>query len=210
MDDIEATAAPFLTRTGSIQVSKGAPLVFCSVPYGAAPSGCFSLNSPPPAPNLCFWLCSLAILTASTVFTLSLRAVPPTNLPLSLLWESLVIAIGLNLTVAHLCERGILCVTSTDMRVFAAITKWLMNKRRCWLATERKGVGWWLGNQKKERGFPHSSASVFTTHLFSSKVPRVVMDLIWAVGLSGPCHRGEERFKSELGRREGTTLCCPF
>ena len=32
---------------------------------------------------------------------------PPTNLPLSLLWESLVIAIGLNPAAAHLCERGV-------------------------------------------------------------------------------------------------------
>lgn len=117
MDDIEATATSFFTRTGSIQVSKAAPPVFCCVPYGAAPSGCISLNSPPPVPNLRFWLCSLAVLTASTVFTLSLRAVPPTNLPLSLLWDSLVITIGLNLTVAHLCEHGILHVTCTDMRV---------------------------------------------------------------------------------------------
>lgn len=83
------------------------------VPYGAAPSGCFSLNSPPPTPNLCFWLRSLAILTASTVFTLSLCVAPPTNLPLSLLWESLVIAIGHNPAPAHLCEHGILYVRRT-------------------------------------------------------------------------------------------------
>ncbi|KAI9524588.1 hypothetical protein NQZ68_016597 [Dissostichus eleginoides] len=42
-------------------------------------------------------------------FTLRLHVAPPPNLPLSLLWESLVIAIGLNPAVAHQCEHGILC-----------------------------------------------------------------------------------------------------
>lgn len=109
-DDIDAVAVSSYTKRGSVQVSQTSPPVFCCVPYGAAPSGCFSPNSAPPTPNLCFWLCSLAVLTASTGFTLSLCVAPPTNLPLSLLWESLVIAIGLNPTMAHLCEHGILYV----------------------------------------------------------------------------------------------------
>lgn len=84
------------------------PPIFC-MPYGAAPSGCFSLNSPPPpTPNLCFWLRSLAILTASAGFTSSLCVAPPTNVPLSLLRESFVIAIRFNVTAAHLCERDVL------------------------------------------------------------------------------------------------------
>lgn len=98
------------TGRESVLVSKApppppTPPVFC-MPYGAAPSGCFSLNSPPPpTPNLRFWLRSLAILTATTGFTSSLCVAPPTNLPLSLLRESFVIAIGFNVAAAHLCER---------------------------------------------------------------------------------------------------------
>lgn len=112
-DDTECTTVSSHTRRGSVQVSKAAAPVFCCVAYGAAPSGCFSLNRPPPTPNLCTWLCSLTVLTASSGFTLSLCVVPPTNLTLSLLWESLVIAIGLNPAVAHLCEHGILDVRDT-------------------------------------------------------------------------------------------------
>lgn len=38
----------------------------------------------------------------------SVCVAPPTNLPLSLLRESFVIAIGFNVTAAHLCARSIL------------------------------------------------------------------------------------------------------
>lgn len=82
------------------------PLIFC-MPYGAAPSGCFSLNSPPPpTPNLCFWLLSARYFDSYRRLHLqSVCAAPPTNLPLSLLRESFVIAIGFNTTAAHLCAR---------------------------------------------------------------------------------------------------------
>lgn len=113
------------TGRESVLVSKAphpplpTPPVFC-MPYGAAPSGCFSLNSPPPpTPNLRFWLRSLAILTATTGFTSSLCVAPPTNLPLSLLREPFVIAIGFNVTAAHLCERDVLgCGRPASLGVF--------------------------------------------------------------------------------------------
>ncbi|KAK9532424.1 hypothetical protein VZT92_009806 [Zoarces viviparus] len=62
----------------------------------------------PPTPNQGFWLRLLAVLTARTGFTLRPFVAPPTDLPLSLLWESLVIATGLNPAVAHLCEHDVL------------------------------------------------------------------------------------------------------
>lgn len=76
------------------------------MPHGASPSGQFSLNSPPPTLNLCFWLCLLAVQTARAGFTLSLCEAAPTNPPMSLLWEFLVMAVPHILTVAHLCDHS--------------------------------------------------------------------------------------------------------
>lgn len=158
------------TRRRGVQLSEASPPVFCCVPYGATPSGCFAPNSPPPTPSLCFWLRLLAILTASTGFTLSLCVAPPTNLPLSLPWESLVIAIGLNLAVAHLCEYGVLYV---NHRHTASSDSLLHNKVVCErallrLAADRKGAG--DGNRAT---WSPLTASVFTAHLFSIKFSRV-------------------------------------
>lgn len=162
-DDIEATAVvSSYTSRGSVQVSKAAAPVFCYVPYGAAPSGYFSLNSPPPTPNLCIWLCLLAILTASAGFTLSLCAAPPTNLPLSLLWESLVIAIGLDQAVPHLCEHGILYVSDTHTG-FSQILSY-HNKIKRGLATDRNRVLYGLGTGR--RGSPHLCLCFYYTSCF--------------------------------------------
>ena len=75
---------------------------------------------------------------------------PPTNLPLSLLWESLVIAIGLNPAAAHLCERGIdTDIYSFPRIVFAAVTKCFVN-RRCYPLTEKeRGQG--PGREQEDR-----------------------------------------------------------
>lgn len=125
-DDIDAVAASSYTRRGSVQVSQTSPpCLLLRALWSGSIWLLLTKQSTPPTPNLCFWLRSLAILTASSGFTLSLCVAPPTNLPLSLLWESLVIAIGLSPAVAHLCEHGILCVRHrhTDSQVLCVYLK---------------------------------------------------------------------------------------
>lgn len=136
----------------------------------------------PHAPTCTFKLHLLAILTARGDFTAGPRAAPPTNLPLSLLWESLVIAVGLNTWLPATCVN--VAFRQRQSRIVYCHNKnGSSSEALLWVFMCREKEE--AGGEQEERTTPHFTP-LLLLHMSFLLNFFPVMDLIWVVCLSRP------------------------